>query len=65
MGVYSRWGSIISLPAIDWGCIRNLYGWGCNQEWGSNRADTVGIQNAAMGLTSWDHINEDWRFPKM
>ena len=34
VGVYSRWGSIISLPAIDWGCIRNLYGWGCNQEWG-------------------------------
>ena len=41
MGVYSRWGSIISLSALDWGCIRNLNGWGCNQEWGSNRADTV------------------------
>ena len=41
MGFYSRWGSIISLSALDWGCIRNLNGWGCNQEWGSNRADTV------------------------
>ena len=25
----------------------------------------LGIRNAAMALTSWDHINEDWRFPKM
>ena len=24
-----------------------------------------GIQNAAMALTSWDHIDEDWSFPKM
>ena len=43
MGFYSRWGSIISLYALDWGCIRNLNGWGCNQEWGSNRANTVCI----------------------
>ena len=41
VGLYSRWGSIISLSALDWGCIRNLKGWGCNQEWGSIRADTV------------------------
>ena len=25
----------------------------------------LGIQNAAMALTSWDRINEDWRLPKM
>ena len=31
VGVYSRWGSIISISAIDWGCIRNLNMWGCNQ----------------------------------
>ena len=36
VGVYSRWGSIISLSALDWACITNLNGWGCNQEWGSN-----------------------------
>ena len=44
-GVYSRWGSIISLTALDWGCIRNLNGWGCDQEWGSNRADTVTLSD--------------------
>ena len=40
VGLYSRWGSIISLSALDWGCIRNLKGWGCNQEWGSIWVDT-------------------------
>ena len=25
----------------------------------------LGIQNAAMALTSWDHINEDWKSPKI
>ena len=25
----------------------------------------LGSQNAAVALTSWDQINEDWRFPKM
>ena len=24
-----------------------------------------GIQHAAIALTCWDKINEDWRFPKM
>ena len=32
---------------------------------GISRMDFLGIQNVAMALTSWDHINEDWRFPKM
>ena len=41
MGFYSRWGSIISLSVLEWGCIENWNWWGCNQEWGSNRADTV------------------------
>ena len=26
---------------------------------------SLGIQNAAMAMTSWDQINENWRFQKM
>ena len=60
MGVYSRWGSIISLTALDWGCIRNLNGWGCNQEGGSNRADTVSedfevLKKIAIFASPWGH----------
>ena len=41
MGFNSRWGSIVSIFVFDWGSINIFMGWGCNQEWGSNRADTV------------------------
>ena len=39
--VNSRWGSIISIFVFDWGFINIIVGWGCNQDWGFNRADTV------------------------
>ena len=41
MGFNSRWGSIVSIFVFDWGSINIFMGWGCNQEWGSNGADTV------------------------
>ena len=41
MGFNSRWGSIISIFVFDWGFIHIFMGWGCNQEWGFNGADTV------------------------
>ncbi len=41
VGFNSRWGSIVSIFVFDWGSINIFMGWGCNQEWGSNRADTV------------------------
>ena len=37
----SRWGSIISIFVFGWGFIHVFIGWGCNQEWGFNGADTV------------------------
>ena len=40
-GVNSRWDSIISIFVFDWGFIDIIMGWGCNQDWGFNRADTV------------------------
>ena len=43
VGFNSRWGSIVSIFVFDWGSINIFMGWGCNQEWGSNRADTVVI----------------------
>ena len=36
-----RWGSIISIFVFEWGFIHIFMGWGCNQEWGFNGADTV------------------------
>ena len=41
MGLYSSWGCIVSISVFDWGCISVSKGWGSNQEWGSNCADTV------------------------
>ena len=41
VGFNSRWGSIVSIFVFDWGSINIFMGWGCNQEWGSNGADTV------------------------
>ena len=41
MGVYSRWGSIFSIFVFDWGSIEISMRWGCNQDWGFNRADMV------------------------
>ena len=29
------------------------------------RMELLGIQNVAMALTSWDHINENWRYSEM
>ena len=41
VGFNSRWGSIVSIFVFDWGSINIFMGWGCNQDWGSNGADTV------------------------
>ena len=41
VGFNSRWGSIISIFVFEWGFIDIFMGWGCNQEWGFNGADTV------------------------
>ena len=41
VGFNSRWGYIVSIFDFDWGSDNILIGWGCNQDWGFNRADTV------------------------
>ena len=41
VGFNSRWGSILSIFVFGWGSNDILIGWGCNQDWGFNRADTV------------------------
>ena len=41
VGVNLRWGSIVSILVFDWGFIDIVMRWGCNQDWGFNRADTV------------------------
>ena len=38
---YLRWGSIISIFVFELGFIHIFMGWGFNQEWGFNGADTV------------------------
>ena len=52
MGFNSRWGSIVSIFVFDWGSINIFMGWGCNQEWGSNRADTVAYLHVVTSLIS-------------
>ena len=51
VGVNSRWGSIVSIFVFDWGFIDIVIGWGCNQDWGFNRADTV-FENVRPGIVS-------------
>ena len=41
VGFNSRWGSILSIFVFGWGSIRIFLGWGCIQDWGSIRVDTV------------------------
>ena len=43
VGLYSRWGSVVSKSSFDWGCISFWKGWGSIQEWGCIQADTVNI----------------------
>ena len=51
VGFNSRWGSIVSIFVFDWGSINIFMGWGCNQEWGSNGADTVFVKKNIKNLT--------------
>ena len=41
VGFNSRWGSILLIFVFGWGSIRIFLGWGCIQDWGSIRVDTV------------------------
>ena len=40
-GVQFEMGFYCFIFVFDWGSINIFMGWGCNQEWGSNGADTV------------------------
>ncbi len=53
MGFNSRWGSIVSIFIFDWGSINIFMGWGCNQEWGSNGADTVFHKNPILKIINF------------
>ena len=54
MGFNLRWGSIISIFVFEWGYIYIFMGWGCNQEWGFNGADTV---YKAKELSKYEEVN--------
>ena len=62
VGVNLRWGSIISIFVFDWGFIDTIMGWGCNQDWGFNRANTVGKMAHRGVLGSNPGWVELWRF---
>ena len=51
--VNSRWGSIISIFIFDWGFIDIIMGWGCDQDWGFDRANTVAVSNFPPNFTNF------------
>ena len=59
VGFNSRWGYIVSIFDFDWGSNNILIVWGCNQDWGFNRADTVGNSyylSLVAGREASDHV---------
>ena len=45
VGLWSRWGCIVSIADFDWGCISFSKGWGSIQEWGCIDADIIVAAN--------------------
>ena len=61
VGFNSRWGSIVSIFVFGWGSINIFMGWGCNQEWGSNGADTV-VLNLPFVVTQCSGVSQAREF---